>query len=72
MWKFRDAEMLSGFGELRLGGSRGLLTVGEAGRARSLGTPDTAADPSEGVTDRLTNNGRADTSTTGRKTGGRE
>lgn len=65
--------MLSRFGELGLGGTRGLLTVGEAGRAGSLGTPDTAAAPSEGVTGGLTNNRRADTSTTARKQeGGRE
>lgn len=65
--------MLSRFGELGLGGTRGLLTVGEAGRAGSLGTPDTAAAPSEGVTGGLTNNRRADTSTTARKQeGGKE
>lgn len=40
--------MLNGFGKLGKGGTCGLLTMGEAGRALSLGTPDTAAAPSEG------------------------
>lgn len=42
-------ETLDRFGELDTGRTRGFLTVWEVGRSLSLGTPDIAAAPSEGV-----------------------
>lgn len=48
--------MLNRAGDLGKDGTRGLLTMGEAGRARPLWAPDTAVG--------VTNNGRADTSST--------
>lgn len=47
-WESWDVETLGRFGELENGRTCGFLTVWEVGGCWSLGTPDTAAAPSEG------------------------